>query len=78
MVLAKTVNLERVKDNLKSVDLTLDAEDMRKMRELDRNLRFLRFFMMKTGMTAAEFWDEVEDNKYAVTEPEAKKTKTED
>ena len=78
VVLAKTVNLERVKENFKAVDLNLDAEDMRRLRELDRNLRFLRFFMMKKDVTAAEFWDEAEDKKFAATEPEAKKNKTEE
>ncbi len=76
VVLAKTVNLERVKENFKAVDLNLDAEDMRRLRELDRNVRFSRFFMMKKGMTLAEFWDEEEDEKFSVTEPDAKKTKT--
>ena len=77
VVLAKTVNLDRVKENFKAVELNLDAEDMRRLRELDCSVRFSRFFMMKKGMTGAEFWDEVEDEKHTVTEPEAKKTKTE-
>ena len=77
IVLAKTVNTERVKENFKAVELNLDAEDMRRLRELDRNMRFLRFFMLKKGMTPAEFWDEEEDKKFAITEPEAKKAKTE-
>lgn len=78
VVLAKTVNVARVKDNFKAVDLNLDPEDMRRLRELDQNKRFLRFFMMKTGMTGAEFWDEVEDSKYTITEPSAKKAKAEE
>lgn len=78
VVLAKSVNPDRVRDNLKAVDLNLDPEDMRRLRELDQNKRFLRFFMMKTGMTGAEFWDEEEDKKYAITEPSAKKAKAEE
>lgn len=78
VVLAKSVNLERVKQNFKATEVKLDAEDMRKLRELDRNLRFLRFFMLKENQTVAEFWDEEADKNFDITEPDAKKTKTEE
>ena len=77
VVLAKTVNLERVKENLKSTQVQLDPEDMRRLRELDRNLRFLRFFMLRNDQTLAEFWDEEADSKYVIEEPTNKKTRVE-
>ncbi len=42
MVIPKTVNLTRVVDNLKSTEVKLDAEDMRKLKELDLHKRLLK------------------------------------
>jgi aldehyde reductase len=78
VVLAKTVNLQRVADNLTCTNVNLDPEDMRRMRELDQNLRLLRFFMMRSNMTLDEFWDMESDNSYIIDEQAAKKTRTED
>lgn len=78
VVLAKSVNLERVKENLKAIEVKLDPEDMRRLRELDRNLRFLRFFMLRSDETLAQFWDEESDSKYIIEEPNSKKIKTDE
>lgn len=78
VVLAKSVNLERVKENLKATEVKLDPEDMRRLRELDINLRFLRFFMLRSDETLAQFWDEESDRKYIIEEPNNKKIKTAD
>ena len=78
VVLAKTVNLERVHENLKATNVSLDPEDMRRLKELDRNLRFLRFFMVRKDESLAEFWDEESDKNYVINEPSAKKTKVEE
>ncbi|XP_052784523.1 aldo-keto reductase family 1 member A1-like [Mya arenaria] len=42
-VLVKTSNFDRLEDNLKVVDFTLDHEDMSKLKNLDRNVKFFVF-----------------------------------
>ena len=41
VVIPKTVNPARIIENLKSTEVKLDPEDMRRLRELDRNGRLL-------------------------------------
>ena len=41
MVIPKTVNPTRIEENLKATEVKLDAEDMKRLRELDRNTRML-------------------------------------
>ena len=41
MVIPKTVNIARISDNKKSTEVKLDPEDMRQLREIDRNSRLL-------------------------------------
>ena len=77
-MIPKTVTLTRIHENMKATEVKLDAEDMRRLRELDRNIRYLRFFMVKKGETAAEFWDEESDKALFEAEPSAKRNKTED
>lgn len=77
VVLAKTVNIQRVKDNFGSIDVVLDPEDMRRLRELDQGLRFLRFFMVRKDTTLDEFWDVESDKAYVIEEPSNKKNKVE-
>ena len=63
-------------ENLKSTELNLDAEDMRKLRENDINCRLLTGkFMFKEGQTQDMFWDAEGDKAFEVTEPKAKKSK---
>lgn len=77
VVIPKTTNPERVLENFKSTELDLDAEEMRRLREADRNHRLLTGkFMFKEGQTQDQFWDVKEDEAFEVREPEAKKTKT--
>ena len=78
VVLAKTVNLKRIHENLKATKVSLDAEDMRRLKELDRNLRFSRFFMLRKDQSVEDFWDEESDKAYVIGEPSAKKTKVEE
>lgn len=78
VVLAKTVNLERVHENFKATEVSLDAEDMRRLKELDRNLRLLRFFMLRKDESLETFWDEESDKAFVINEPSAKKTKVEE
>ena len=77
-MLAKSVKPSRIEENLKATQVELDSEDMRQLRGLDKNLRFLRFFMMKEGLTAEEFWDVKGDEAFTVKQPEEKRQKTED
>ena len=78
VVIPKTVTPTRIHENMKATDVKLDAEDMRRLCELDCNLRYLRFFMVKEGETAAEFWDEESDKALFEAEPPAKRNKAED
>ena len=41
VVIPKTVNPTRIEENLKATEVKLDAEDMKRLRELDRNTRML-------------------------------------
>lgn len=77
MVIPKTTNPARVLENLKSIELDLDPEDMRRLRDIDQNYRLLTGnFMFKEGQTPDAFWDAEQDKAFIVTEPDAKKTKT--
>ena len=73
VVLAKTVNLERVHENLKATKVSLDPEDMRHLKELDRNLRFSRFFMLRKDESFTEFWDKESDKSYVAKKPKVEK-----
>ena len=76
-MIPKSSNPGRIAENLKATELKLDAEDMRRLRELDRNYRFIRAnFFFKTGESLEDFWDVVEDEKFIVKPPDNKKQKT--
>ena len=79
MVIPKTVTLARITENLKATELKLDAEDMRQLRELDRNYRMVSpVVFLKAGETEDDLWNTHEDEKFVVAPPAAKKQKTED
>ena len=72
VVIPKTVNPARITENLKSTELKLDAEDMRRLRGLDRNYRWISgTIMMKEGGSVDDFWDVKEDEKFVVQPPGA-------
>ena len=72
MVIPKTVSPARITDNLKSTELKLDAEDMRQLRSLDRNYRWLTATtLMKSGGSVDDFWDVKEDEEFVVKPPVA-------
>ena len=76
-MIPKTVNPARITENLKSIELKLDAEDMRQLRDLDRKFRMVTAaFLLKTGETVDELWNVLEDGKFVVVSPDAKKRKT--
>ena len=65
VVIPKTTNTERVKENFKSTELKLDETDLVQMRALDRNHRFVTGdFIFLPGETEAEFWDSEQDDKF--------------
>lgn len=67
VVIPKTINIQRVKENFNSTELTLDETDLVQMRALDRNHRFVTGdFLFLPGQTEAEFWDSEKDEKYFV------------
>ena len=67
-MIPKSSNPRRIAENLKSTELNLDAEDMRRLRQLDRNYRLLPGeFYFKTGESFEDFWDVVEDEKFVIS-----------
>ena len=78
IVIPKSVTAERIKSNFEAQKITLDDDEMKKLYSLEQNLRYLRFFMMKTGQTEADFWDADYDDKVVIDAPDSKRQKTED
>ena len=66
-MIPKTTNLARLPENLKSTEVTLDVEDMRRLREGDK--KFRRFKVLKMFWKAGEdidFWDTEADEKFVI------------
>ena len=60
-VIPKSVNPERIQQNLASADVSLDDEDMQKIAELDRHSRYIdgaTWTEGETPYTMANLWDE--------------------
>ena len=60
-VIPKSVNPERMKQNLESLDVSLTRDDMQKIAGIDRNRRYLdgKFWAMQgSPYTVANLWDE--------------------
>eukprot|EP00731_Ephydatia_muelleri_P031599 Em0023g106a len=69
VVTPKSVNLERLKENLASTRVRLDDEDMKKLQSLDRNRRMLKYqFLYKKGQSDDEFWTTKEDEEFKLPE----------
>ena len=67
VVIPKTTKIDRVSENLKSTTLSLDETDIKRMRELNRNHRFVTGdFLFKPGETESHFWDSEEDAKFVI------------
>ena len=67
MVIPKTVNPARVVENLKSTELKLDAADMKRLLDVDKNHRLFRGekFLPK-GATWQESCDMEADEKFVI------------
>lgn len=60
-VIPKSVNPERMKQNLAAADLTLDDDDMAALHQLDRHRRYVNganWAQAGSGYTLANLWDE--------------------
>ena len=68
MVIPKTVNPARITENLKSTELKLDAEDMRRLKDIDRNRMLfceLPEFVPR-GLSWEQAWDIEADQKFVI------------
>ena len=63
-VIPKTVTKERVHQNLAATKVKLSDEDMAKLYAINKNLRYLRQFMVKAGQSLDEYWDVERDAKF--------------
>jgi alcohol dehydrogenase (NADP+) len=58
IVLPKSVNPQRIQENLRCTDFTLDEADMQAIAKLDRHKRTAgSLFVDALGITEEEFWD---------------------
>ena len=65
VVISKTVGHARITENLKATELELDVEDMKRLRELDRNFRrFPGELIRKSWESVNDLWDVQEDEKF--------------
>lgn len=65
VVIPKSVNLDRLNENLFGTLVELDSEDMARLKALDKNHRLLKMmFLYKTGQTYEQFWDIKEDEDF--------------
>ena len=64
-MIPKSVNPERIMENLKATEVKLDAEDLQRLKALDKNIRFFKFaFFAKSTETQQQIWDTVTDEAY--------------
>ena len=67
VVIPKTVNPDRIKENLQATNLSLDNDDLMRMRGLEKGQRFITGdFVFLPGETEAQFWDTEEDSKFVI------------
>ena len=65
-MIPKSVNPDRIRENLKATEVRLDTEDLQRLGSLDRNLRFLSAVMLKREETPEQLWDVEQDALYIV------------
>ena len=65
VVIPKSVNPDRIRENLKATEVKLDTEDLQKLKALDKNFRFFKMaFFGKSTDTIEQLWDTVADEAY--------------
>lgn len=63
-VIPKTVTKERVHQNLAATKVKLTQEDMERLYANNRNVRYVRLFMVKKGQSQEDYWDIERDAKF--------------
>ena len=64
-MIPKSVNPDRIRENLKATEVKLDTEDLERLKALDRNFRFFKMaFFGKSTDTTEELWDTATDAAY--------------
>ena len=72
VVIPKSVNPDRIRENLKATEVKLDAEDLQRVKALDKNLRFFSgTFFVKTSATTEEIWDVTADASFVLPSQKA-------
>ena len=67
IVIPKSTNPKRIAENIKSTEIKLDADDMQRLRGVDKNLRFLNLaFFLKQGEKLQDIWDIEDDEKFVI------------
>ena len=66
ILIPKSTNESRLRENLAALNVKLDGEDMEKLKALDKDLRFykMKAFIDPAGITSEEFWDVDFDSAY--------------
>ena len=67
-VIPKTSKCKRVKENFNATKIALDADDMGRLRALDRNHRICVPELKLSKETMEAFWDTQADAKFQITE----------
>eukprot|EP00731_Ephydatia_muelleri_P014290 Em0008g10a len=68
VVIPKSVNPDRIRENLKATEVKLDTEDLQRLKALDKNLRFfVGTFFVKKSVTIEEIWDVAADANFVLT-----------
>ena len=66
-MIPKSTNPKRIAENIKSTEIKLDADDMQRLRGVDKNYRLLKLdFLLKQGEKWQEAWDIEDDEKFVI------------
>ncbi|KAL5456880.1 hypothetical protein EMCRGX_G034106 [Ephydatia muelleri] len=72
VVIPKSVNPDRIRENLKATEVKLDTEDLQRLKALDRNLRFfVGTFFVKKSVTIEGIWDVAADASFVLPSQKA-------
>ena len=72
VVIPKSVNPDRIRENLKATEVKLDTEDLQRLKALDKNLRFfVGTFFVKKSVTIEEIWDVAADASFVLPSQKA-------
>ena len=67
MVIPKSTSEARIKENLRATKVSLSAEEIEKLKGIDKNCRLFKgLFFIKAGITVEEAWDVVADEAFTI------------